>query len=49
MTNLTDEQRAARKAYHKQWRENNRDKVQKHTSTFFEKKALEARQGEATQ
>ena len=40
---------ALRRAYHKQWRDRNKDKVKQYNKNFWEKKALEARQGGAAQ
>ena len=47
LTNFTDEQKAAaRRAYQREWRAKNPDKVKKHLDTFWAKKAAEMQQAE---
>ena len=45
--NVSNEQiAAARRAYMKEWRSKNPDKVKKHTATYWAKKAAEMQQAE---
>lgn len=42
MNELSEQAKAARKAYYKEWRAKNRDKVREKNRRYWEKKAKEA-------
>lgn len=44
---MTDEAKAARRAYNRQWARANKDKVKANAARYWEKKAQEAKQAES--
>ncbi len=49
MVELTDQARAARRAYYKEWRANNKDKVREKNRRYWEKKAKKEKGDEDAQ
>ena len=43
---MTEEAKAARRAYKKQWRANNKDKIKASTARYWERKAKQAEEEE---